>query len=79
MKSTLINLIAVLVRKLIGSDLWSQVVYSVTEADKLDRTGVEKRGTVLNDLTLKGVATTAATWLVNLAIEAAVAKLKVTK
>lgn len=77
MKATLINLIATLVRQLIGSDLWSLIVIAVAQQDGTDKSGDEKRAAAIE--ALRVFTTTAAGWLVNLAIEAAVAKLKVTK
>jgi hypothetical protein len=77
MKSTLINLIATLVRQLIGSDLWSLIVIAVINVEKTDQSGTEKREAVIT--ALRAMTSTVAGWLVNLAIEAAVAKLKVAK
>ena len=77
MKSTLITLIAALVRQLIGSDLWSLIVIAVNQQDGEAKSGDEKREAVVTATHV--FSSTVATWLVNLAIEAAVAKLKVTK
>ena len=77
MKSTIVNLIAALVRQLIGSDLWSLIVIAVSQQDSEDKPGSEKAMSVKTSI--QAISTTAATWLINLAIEAAVAKLRVTK
>lgn len=77
MKSTLINLITALVRQLIGSDLWALIVIAVTQQDGTEKSGSEKREAVV--VALRAMTSTVAGWLVNLAIEAAVAKLKVAK
>jgi hypothetical protein len=77
MKTTLINMIASIVRHLVGSDLWSLIVISVINVEKTGQSGSEKREAVITGL--RAMTSTVATWLVNLAIEAAVAKLKVTK
>jgi len=77
MKSTLINLVAALVRQLIGSDLWGLIVIAVTQQDDTDKSGSEKREAVIT--ATRAFTSTVAGWLVNLAIETAVAKLKVTK
>ena len=77
MKSTLITLIAALVRQLIGSDLWSLIVIAVSQQDGEDKPGSEKAMSVKTSI--QAISTTAATWLINLAIEAAVAKMKVAK
>ena len=77
MKSTLINLIAALVRQLIGSDLWGLIVIAVTQQDGEDKPGSEKAMSVKTSI--QAISTTAATWLINLAIEAAVARLRTLK
>jgi hypothetical protein len=77
MKSTLINMIASIVRHLVGSDLWSLISIAVAQQDDVDKSGTEKREAVITGL--RAMTSTVAGWLVNLAIEAAVAKLKVTK
>jgi hypothetical protein len=77
MKTTLINLIATLVRQLIGSDVWSLISIAVAQQDDVDKSGSEKREAVI--AALRAMTSTVAGWLVNLAIEAAVAKLKVAK
>jgi hypothetical protein len=77
MKSTLVSLIVALVRQLIGSDLWALIVIAVTQQDSTEKSGSEKREAVV--VALRAMTSTVAGWLVNLAIEAAVAKLKVTK
>jgi hypothetical protein len=77
MKSTLINLIATLVRHLVGSDLWSLISIAVAQQDDVDKSGTEKREAVIT--ALRAMTSTVAGWLVNLAIEAAVAQLKVAK
>ena len=77
MKSTLINLIAALVKRLVGEDLWSLIVIAVAQVDESDNPGSEKREAVITATYV--FTSTVATWLVNLAIEAAVAKLKVSK
>jgi hypothetical protein len=76
-KSTLVSLIVALVRQLIGSDLWALIVIAVSQQSEEDKSGSEKREAVVT--TLRAFTSTVAGWLVNLAIEAAVAKLKVTK
>ena len=77
MKSTLITLIAALVRQLVGSDLWSLISIAVNQVEETDKSGSEKREAVVS--WIRSSTSTVAGWLVNLAIEAAVAKLKVTK
>lgn len=75
MKSAIINLITALVRQLIGSDLWSLIVVAVSQQDSEQKPGAEKREAVI--MALRAMTSTVASWLVNLAIEAAVAKMKV--
>lgn len=77
MKSALINLIAALVRRLVGADLWSLIVIAVSQQDSEEKSGDEKREAVI--AALRAMTTTVAGWLVNLAIEAAVARLRATK
>lgn len=77
MKKTLINLIATIARQLVGADLWSLIYIAVNQQDSEAKTGDEKRAAVVN--AVRAFTTTVASWLVNLAIEAAVAKLKVAK
>jgi hypothetical protein len=77
MKTTLINMIASIVRHLVGSDLWSLIVIAVLQVEETGQSGTEKREAVITGL--RAMTSTVAGWLVNLAIEAAVAKLKVTK
>lgn len=77
MKSIIINAIATLVRQLIGSDLWSLISIAVAQQASEDKPGTEKAMSVKTSI--QAISTTAATWLINLAIEAAVAKLKVVK
>ena len=77
MKPTLVYLIATIVRQLIGADLWSLIYIAVNQQDDADKSGYEKREAVIT--AIRAFTSTAATWLVNLAIEAAVAKLKVAK
>ena len=77
MKSILINTIATIVRQLIGSDLWGLIVIAVSQAEASDKSGSEKREAVITGL--RAMTSAVASWLVNLAIEAAVAKLKVSK
>jgi hypothetical protein len=43
MKSTLINLIAALVRQMIGSDLWSLVVITVAQQEGTEKSWLLKR------------------------------------
>ena len=77
MKSTLINLITALVRQLIGADLWSLIVIAVSQQDSEQKSGAEKREAVI--MALRAMTSTVASWLGNLAIGAAAAKLKVAK
>ena len=77
MKSILINTIAAIARQLVGSDLWSLIVIAVTQQDGTGKSSSEKREAVISALHV--FTSTVAGWLVNLAIEAAVAKLKVVK
>lgn len=77
MKSIIVNAIAALVRQLIGSDLWSLIVIAVTQQDGEAKSGDEKREAVVTATHV--FSSTLATWLINLAIEAAVVKLKVAK
>jgi hypothetical protein len=77
MKTTLINMIASIVRHLVGSDLWSLISIAVAQQDDVDKSGTEKREAVITGL--RAMTSTVAGWLVNLAIEAAVAQLKVAK
>ena len=78
MKSIIINTIATLVRQLIGSDLWSLIVIAVTQQDGAEKSGTEKREAVIT--AMRSIAPVdVAGWMIGLAIEAAVAKLKVSK
>lgn len=77
MKSTLVSVIVALVRQLIGADLWSLIFIAVTQQNGEEKSGYAKRYAV--ETAAQTFATSTATWLVNLAIEAAVAKLKVSK
>ena len=77
MKSTLINLITALVRRLVGSDLWSLISIAVAQQDSEDKPGVEKAMSVKTSI--QAISTTAAAWMINLAIEAAVARLRTQK
>lgn len=78
MKSTLIALITALVRQLIGADLWSLIFIAVTQQNDTEKTGDEKREAVIT--AMRNISPLdVAGWLVNLAIETAVAKLKVAK
>ena len=78
MKSTLINLIATLVRQLIGSDLWSLIVIAVTQQDGTEKSGSEKREAVIT--AMRSIAPVdVAGWMLGLAIEVAVARLRTQK
>jgi hypothetical protein len=77
MKTTLINMIASIVRHLISPDLWSLIVIAVLQVEETGQSGSEKRESVIT--ATSAMTSTVAGWLVNLAIEAAVAQLKVTK
>lgn len=77
MQSALINLIAAIVRQLIGAEIWGLIVVAVTTQEAEAKSGEEKRAAVLK--AAGAFAATSATWLINLAIETAVAKLKVAK
>jgi hypothetical protein len=74
MTSILINTVAAIVRHLVGSDVWAMVTKAVSEQADESVSGEEKRAAVISAVQSFGVA--AATWAVNLAIETAVAKLK---
>ena len=77
MKSTLINLIAALVKRLVGEDLWTAIEIAVNYQDTENKTGEEKRAFIIEQA--KELFSSATTWMLGLAIEAAVAKLKVSK
>ena len=77
MKSALINLITALVRRLVGSDLWSLISIAVAQADTTEATGTEKRTQVYT--AAKAMFSNAAGWMLGLAIEAAVARLRTQK
>ena len=77
MKSTLINLIAALVKRLVGADLWTAISIAVNYQDTENKTGEEKRAFIVEQA--KTLFSSATTWMLGLAIEAAVAKLKVSK
>lgn len=74
MKSILINILVMAVSRLIGSMDWDRVAEVVKTVGFSDLSGEQKRQEALGVLrdSLKGVET----WLLNLAIEIAVAKLK---
>lgn len=66
--------IAMLIKLLIGSDLFKQVETSVNEWAKEQLSGMEKRHGVLAEMQRIGIK--ASEWIVRLAIELAVGKLK---
>lgn len=74
MKATIVKLITVLISKLLSEDVWKVIVTAVNQEESTTRSGEEKRAAVYT--TVSALATTTATWLLNLAIEAAVAKIK---
>lgn len=78
MKETLILVIASLVRRLVGNELWAMVTIAVQNLDAdTETTGAEKRQMVYE--TARLLAEKYAGWMIGLAIEAAVARLRATK
>lgn len=78
MKETLILVIASLVRRLVGTELWAMVTIAVQHLDAdAEKTGSEKRATVYE--TARMLAENYAGWMIGLAIEAAVARLRTQK
>lgn len=77
MKSILINILVMAVQRLLGSMDWNRVFEVVKTLGFSGLSGEQKRQEALGVLcdSLKGVET----WLLNLAIEIAVAKLKTLK
>ena len=73
----LISTIATLARRAVGSETWALITQAVQEADDTDEAGVEKKQTVLGYL--KRLAPSVAGWLLSMAIDVAVAKLRTTK
>lgn len=74
MKSLLINTLVAIVRHLVGNDVWATIADLVQAQAATAMSGDEKRAAVISSVKSFGIA--AATWGVNLAIETAVAKLK---
>lgn len=74
MNTLIINTISLLVKQLISGNVWNLIVTAVNEANKTEVSGEEKREQVLS--TIQPVAISISTWLINLAIETAVARLK---
>ena len=78
MKETLILVISSLVRRLVGAELWGMVTIAVQNLDTdAEMTGSEKRATVYE--TARMLAANYAGWMLGLAIEAAVARLRTQK
>lgn len=74
MKTAIIILIVTLIKQLIGSDNYSTIEDAVKEVDDTQISGSDKHEAVILAVEefLEGVSS----WLINLAIEAAVAKLR---
>jgi hypothetical protein len=73
----LITAIAALARRAVGSETWALIVVAVQQADEMDSSGAEKKETVLEYL--KRLAPSAAGWLLSMAVDIAVAKLRTAK
>lgn len=77
MKVTLVNFIVALVRQVVGAELWGAIFVAVQYQDSTNRTGEEKRAIIVEQA--KTLFSGVASWMIGLAIESAVAKLRVTK
>jgi hypothetical protein len=79
MQSILINILVMAVSRLVGSVDWNRVMAAVKTVEIMcsESTGEEKRKEAIE--TLRDTAESVKTWLLNLAIEIAVAKLKTLK
>ena len=74
MNTLIINTISLLVKILIPSGTWNLILTAVNEVNSTELTGEDKREQVI--AVVQPVASTVAAWLINLAIEVAVARLK---
>lgn len=79
MNTVLINLLIPIIKQLVGGVLFAFIANAVNKAEQSADPGDQKRATVIRSVMSTSVAQQTAGWLINLAIEAAVAKLKTTK
>jgi hypothetical protein len=79
MNSVLISLLVSIVKQLISAALFQFITNAVERAETSGDEGTKKRAAVIEQVRNLPVFSQTANWLINLAIEAAVAKLKVTK
>lgn len=75
MKDQIIKTAATAIRALVGADTWDLIVAAVNDQKPKDIPNAEKHQAVVETVRAFGIST--ATWVVNLAIKAAVARLKV--
>ncbi len=77
MNTFLISLLTGIVSKLTGAGLYQFIANAVETAENMYQTGSEKRSHVFSTIVNTPAFEECATWLINLAIESAVAKLRV--
>lgn len=74
MTSLWVSALTTIVRMLVGSELWTLIAKAVGDQETRPVTGEEKRQAVVAMVRKLGVQ--GATWAINLALEAAVTRLK---
>jgi hypothetical protein len=79
MNPILINILVQIVKQLVTGALFQFITNAVTKAAHSNQPGEQKRAAVFASVMNTGVFQQTASWAINLAIETAVAKLKVSK
>lgn len=79
MNSIMINLLIQIVKQIVGGALFAFIANAVANAERSSDPGDQKRAAVVRSVMSTGLAQQAAGWAINLAVEAAVARLKVSK
>lgn len=75
MRTEIIKSAATVIRALVGADTWGLIVEAVNQQESESASNTEKHQAVVETVRDFGIST--ATWIVDLAIKAAVARIKV--